>query len=299
MRRPLNYKHLHYFWAVARAGGMTRAAERLHLTPQTLSGQIKQLEASVGAALFIVSGKRMELTEAGRVAYSYADEMFSLAAELSEALNELPRGVLSTFRVGIAQSVPKSIAHRLLAPAAAPAAGVRLVCREADIDTLLAQLALHRLHLVLSTAPVPPGRGLRCFTHTLGTSAIGLYAPKALDLGRGRFPRVIHGQPLLLPADDSPLRLALLAWCERERVVPRVVGEFDDTALMKAFAREGTGIFPAPLAIRAEIERNYACRLLGAVPGLAETYHAISGERRIGHPSVRLVVDAARHVLDG
>ena len=298
MRRSLNYKHLHYFWAVARAGGVTRAAEKLHLTPQTLSGQIKQLEGSVGVPLFRAVGKRLELTEAGRVAYSYADEMFALAAELGDALQALPAGRAHSFRIGIADAVPKSIAHRLIAPVLSLPEAVRLICREGALENLLADLALHRLDFVLSIRPVPPGLNLRSYNHKLGESAIGIFAPRALRLRRAAFPRGLHGQPLLLPGADSPLRAQLLEWFEEQRVVPRVVGEFDDSALMKTFARAGSGVFPAPMAIRAEIEVAHACSLLGAVEGISETYYAISSERRVSHPAVRAVIEAEAATIE-
>lgn len=297
MQRSLNYKHLHYFWAVARAGGVTRAAEKLHLTPQTLSGQVKQLEASMGVQLFRPVGKRIELTEAGRVAYSYADEMFALAAELGTALQSLPAGNAQSFRVGIADAVPKSLAHRLIAPALVLPDPVRLICREGSLETLLAALALHRLDLVLALRPMPAGLGVRSYSHTLGESAMGMFVPDALRLADAEYPRCVHGQPLLLPAEDSPLRAQVLDWCEAHRVVPRIVGEFDDTALMKTFARAGAGLFPAPMVVEAEIRDMYGSSLLGPLAGISESYYAISSERRIHHPGVRAVVDGAAVTL--
>ncbi len=297
MRRSLNYKHLHYFWAVVRAGGVTRAAERLHLTPQTLSGQLKQLEDSVGVALFSPVGKRLELTEAGRVAYSYADEMFSLAAELGEALKALPAGREQSFRVGVADAVPKSVAHRLIAPAQQLADPLRLVCREGKLENLLAELALHRLDCVLAIRPAPSGLSLRSYSHKLGSSTIGLYAPRALDLPARSVPHCLHGRPLLLPSEDSPVRAQLMDWFEEQRVVPHVVGEFDDSALMKVFARAGAGVFPAPIAIRGEIEHAYDALLLGPAGDIVESYYAISTERRVSHPGVRAMIEAAARSL--
>jgi len=297
MQRSLNYKHLHYFWAVVRAGGITRAAEKLHLTPQTLSGQLKQLEGSVGVALFTPVGKRLELTEAGRVAYSYADEMFSLAAELGEALKALPVGRELSFRVGVGDAVSKSVAHRLIAPAQQLADPIRLVCREGKLENLLAELALHRLDCVLSIRPTPSGLSVRSYSHKLGSSAIGLYAPRALELPDKPFPQCLHGQPLLLPSDDSPVRAQLMNWFEAQRVVPHVVGEFDDTALMKTFARAGAGVFPAPIAISGEIDHVYEALLLGPVGSIEESYYAISTERRVSHPGVRAMIDAAANTF--
>lgn len=297
MPRSLNYKHLHYFWAVARWGGITRAAERLHLTPQTLSGQIKQLEESIGVELFAAAGKRLELTEAGRLAYSYADEMFSLGAELGDALNSLPEGRTQTFRVGIEDAMPKSLAQRLLAPALALAEPVRLVCREGALESLLGELALHRLDFVLSLRPVPHGLNVRSYNHRLGESAIGLYRAQNEPGPTIALPQGLHGEPLLLPGRDSPMRAALLVWCETHRVVPHIVGEFDDTALMKAFGGAGAGIFPAPLAAREEIRRAYGGELLGVAEGVVEEYYAISNERRVSHPAVRTIIEAAPATL--
>lgn len=297
MARPVNYKHLHYFWAVARWGGITRAAERLHLTPQTLSGQVKQLEDSLGVALFRAAGKRLELTEAGRVAYSYADEMFSLGAELSEALRDLPAGRAASFRVGIADAVPKSMAQRLLAPALALDEPVRLVCREGALETLLGDLALHRLDLVLSTSAVPPGLNVRSYNHRLGASPIGLFQARGEANRRMPFPKGLHGRPMLLPSSESPLRARLTAWLEAHRVLPRIVGEFEDPALMKAFGAAGAGIFPAPVAARGEIARSHDAVLLGLAGDVHEEYFAISNERRVSHPAVRAIVSAATGVL--
>lgn len=297
MTRPLNYKHLHYFWAVARWGGIARAAERLHLTPQTLSGQIKLLEGSLGVALFRTAGKRLELTEAGRTAYSYADEMFSLGAELSEALASTPGGRSPSLRIGVADAMPKALAQRLIAPALALTPAPRLVCREGLLETLLGELALHRLDLVLSTCPVPPGLNVRSFNHRLGSSPIGIYQARVGANRRAPFPKALHGQPMLLPGQDSPLRANLLAWFEAHRLVPRIVGDFDDSALMKAFGAAGAGLFPAPLAARAEIARGYDAVLLGVAGDVHEDYFAISNERRVSHPGVKAITEGADEAL--
>jgi LysR family transcriptional regulator, transcriptional activator of nhaA len=296
MARAINYKHLHYFWAVTRWGGITRAAERLHLTPQTLSGQIKQLEESLGVGLFRTVGKRLELTEAGRLAYSYADEMFSLGAELGDALQALPEGRPESFRVGIADAVPKSMAQRLLAPVLDD--GLRLVCREGDLEPLLADLALHRFDMVLSIRPVPQGLNVRSFSHRLGESAIGFFQSRRRPKPRTAFPACLHGQPFLMPGHDSPLRADLLAWCEARRVVPKIVGDFDDSALLKAFGAAGAGVFPAPLALRGEIEQRYDGVLIGIAEDVLQAYYAISNERRVSHPAMSAITTAAGRVLD-
>ena len=297
MQRTVNYKHLHYFWAVARAGGLSAAAARLHLTPQTLSGQIKQLEHAMGTALFQIEGKRLELTEAGRLAYSYADEMFSLAAEMGVALGNVKAGRRAVLKIGVADLVPKSLAQRLIAPALG-AGGSRLQCREGRLDAMLADLALHRLDFVLSVRPVPSGLSVRSFTHRLGQSAIGMFAPRAMKLRRGAFPGCLKGCPLLLPGAESPLHSDLLQWYEDIRVVPDVVAEFDDSALMKAFGRAGAGVFPAPMAVRAEVEVSCDAVLLGPAGDIHETYYALSNQRRVTHPGLVSVLEGASALLE-
>ncbi len=296
MTRFPNYKHLHYFWAVARAGGVSRAAARLHLTPQTLSGQIKQLEESLDVALFRQVGKRLQLTEAGRVAFSYAEEIFALGAELGDALRSLPAAGTQPLRVGIGDAIPKSLVHRLLSPLLAQADPPRLICREAPLESLLGDLGVHRLDVVLTSRSLPPLK-VRAYSHLLGECAVGVFAPLALALPEQPFPRCLHGQPLLLPGTDSPLHDGLLGWLEQVRVAPRVVGEFDDSALMKTFARAGAGVFVAPLVIAEEIERVHAARLLGSLDSLRETYFAVSTERRVSHPAVRALIDSAAGIF--
>jgi LysR family transcriptional activator of nhaA len=296
MTRLPNFKHLHYFWAVARAGGVSRAASRLHLTPQTLSGQIKQLEESLGVALFRPLGKRLQLTEAGRVAFSYAEEIFALGAELSDALRTLPAAGVQPLRLGIGDAIPKSLVHRLLTPLLAQPEPPRLICREAPLESLLADLGVHRLDVVLTSRSLPPAK-VRAYSHLLGESAVGVFAPESLELPAQPFPRCLHAQPLLLPGTDSPLHDGLLAWLEQARIAPRVVGEFDDSALMKTFARAGAGVFVAPLVIAEEMQRVQRARLLGALDSLRETYYAVSTERRVSHPAVRALIEAAATIF--
>lgn len=295
----MNYKHLHYFWAVAKAGSISRAAQQLHLTPQTLSGQIKQLEESLGVALFRLEGKRLALTETGRVAFSYADDMFSLAAELRDAMHTLPASRVLSFRVGIVDVVPKSVAHHLIAPALSLPEPIHLICREGKLDNLLADLALHRLDMVLADRPLPAGSNVRGFSRRLGQASMAFFAtPQLRKACSGSFPRCLNGRPMLLPGDDVAVRGRLLEWFEKQRVAPRIVGEFDDAALMKAFGRAGTGIFTAPLAIRAEVERSYGVTMMGIAETVKESYYAISVKRRVTHPAVRMIIESANILLE-
>lgn len=295
----INYKHLHYFWAVAKSGSISRAAQQLHLTPQTLSGQIKQLEGSLNAELFRLAGKRLELTETGRLAFSYADDMFSLAAELRDALHTLPASRALNFRIGIVDVVPKSIAYHLIEPALRIGEPVRLICREGKLENLLADLALHRLDMVLADRPQPTGLNVRGYSRRLGESRMAFFAAPGLrDACPGVFPRCLNGQPMLLPGDDVAVRGRLLSWFEKQRVAPLVVGEFDDAALMKAFGRAGAGIFTAPVVIRAEVESSYGVTMLGMAETVKEFYYAISVKRQVTHPGIKAIIESANTLLD-
>jgi LysR family transcriptional activator of nhaA len=291
----LNFKHLHYFLAVAKAGAVNRAAEKLHLTPQTLSGQLTQFEERLGVSLFRRSGRRLELTETGRLALSYAEELFQVSAELEEVLRGGQDERAFPFRVGIADVVPKSIAYQLLAPALALPESVHLVCREDRLDRLLAELAIHRLDMVLADRPMPPGMDVKGYSHPLGECGVAFFAAPALAARlNGGFPDCLDGAPLLVPGEDSALRSPLLRWLERQDARPRIVGEFDDSALMKAFGKAGAGVFPAPTATHDEVERQYGVIRLGETRDLRERFFAISVERQIRHPAVLAVSEGAR-----
>jgi len=291
----LNFKHLYYFLAAAKYGGVNRAAERLHLTPQTLSGQISQFESRLGTALFHRDGRRMELTEAGRLALSYAEEIFQVSAELEARLRGGPEERVIPFRVGIADVVPKSIAHQMLAPVLALAEPIRLICREDRLERLLADLAIHRLDMVLADRPMPPGLDVRGHSHLLGECGVAFFATPDLAARLGAdFPANLDDAAMLIPGEDSALRAPLMRWLERRGLRPRVAAEFDDSALMKAFGQSGAGVFPAPAAMAPEIEAHYGVVLLGQTQEMRERYFAISAERRLTHPAVVTVTETAR-----
>lgn len=294
----LNYRQLHYFHAVAKAGGMVRGAEQLHLTPQTLSGQIAQLEEKLGVALFRRAGRRLELTEAGRLALSYADEIFQVGNELEETLRNRQGERPFLFRVGIADVVPKSIAYRLLAPALALPEPVRMVCREDKFERLLAELAIHRLDMVLADRPLSPGMDVKGYSHLLGKCGLTFFA--APDLAAkltGEFPRLIDGTPLLIPGEDSAMRAPLLRWLHGQDIHPRLVGEFDDGALMKSFGQAGAGVFPAPSAIAAEVAAQYGVLPVGHTEAINEQFFLIAVERKLNHPAALAVSEAAHQGL--
>ena len=294
----INFKHLHYFWVVAKQGGIARASEILHLTPQTISGQINLLEDNLGQTLFTRSGRNLELTETGRFALGYADEIFTLGAELEENLRNQTADRPLLFKVGIADVLPKTIAYRLLSPALDLEDSIRIQCRENSIETLLADLALHRVDMVLTDGPIPPGIDVRGFNHSLGECGISFFATPNLqhDLV-GDFPHNLGGAPLLIPSDINRVHDRLLQWLERLRIYPRIIGEFDDSALMKVFGQAGDGIFVAPTAIADEVEAQYGVKKIGQTEEVREQFYAISVERRISHPAVSAITEAAKRWL--
>lgn len=302
----MNYKHLHYFWTVVRTGGVLRAAEQLHLTPQTLSGQIRLLEERLGQRLLRKAGRGVEPTEAGRLVMQYADEIFGLGAELQDALRGDRAGAPAPLlRIGIADSLPKAIAYHLVEPALRGEAPPRLQCAEGKLPALLGELALRRLELVLSDVPMPGHLGVKAFTHLLGSSSIAFFAAQALLSAAGttarsvraRFPGSLATLPLLLPGVDSALRPRLDAWLRQHGIAPRVAAEFDDGALMKAFGRQGRGAFAAPAVLASEIARQYEVVVIGTAQDLVEEFYGISAQRRITHPAVAAVTQSARSEL--
>ncbi len=293
----MNFKHLHYFWTVARSGGVARAGERLHLTPQTISAQIKLLEQDLGSTLFRPSGRGLEMTEAGRLALGYADEIFALGDELRAALESKRAQPSLPFRVGITDVVPKAIAYRLLEPAGRRVPGLRMICREGKLDRLLAELALHRLDMVIADRPIPANINVRGYSHKLGESEIAFFAhPRLIETGIG-FPECLDSAPMLLPGDDSTVRGQIERWLEGRHLAPRIAGEFDDDALMRAFGQAGGGFFPAPATLAEEMRRHQGVHLVGRTETVHEAFYAITGERRISHPAVLAVTGSAQDLL--
>ncbi|MBZ0104910.1 MAG: transcriptional activator NhaR [Sulfuricella denitrificans] len=294
----LNYRHLHYFWTVAKAGGVTRASERLHLTPQTISGQLTLFEEVLGEKLFKRSGRSFELTEAGQMVFSYADEIFSLGQELEEFLHHRPTGRPLQFSVGVTDSVPKALAYQLLEPAIQIEPPPRIICREGKVTDLLAELAVHRLDIVIADCPMPRSIDVRGFSHLLGECGLTFFATEELARQHaGPFPQCLDSAPLLLPGEDVAVRSRLTRWLSDRRIRPRITGEFDDGALMKAFGQAGAGIFSAPSAIAEQVIRQYEVVSIGATDDVIEQFYAISVERKLTHPAVVAISHAARQEL--
>lgn len=294
----MNLKHLFYFWKVAKHGGVLRASEAIHITPQTLSGQIKLLEDSLGTPLFARQGRTLELTDAGRLALEYAEEIFTLDAELEQALRNFSTDRPVEFRVGVSDALPKSLAYRLLRPAVSLPDPVRIVCREWRLDRLLAELALHRLDLVIADTPIPAGIDVRAYSHALGRSGISFLASHTLAAQASEpFPRCLAQLPLLTTGDDSAVRRKLIEWFDRQRLAPRIAGEFDDSALMTAFGREGVGVFPVASVLEEEYLADGDLRVLGRVEEPHIDYYAFSVERRLTHPCVLAITATAEENL--
>lgn len=282
----LNYKQLHHFWNAARAGGIVRASERSGLAPQTISGQIAALEASLGVTLFRRQGRRLALTETGEMVLGYAEEIFRVGTELEEALRNRAAGRVIPFRVGIADVVPKAIAWLLLSPSMQLPEPMRIVCREDKLERLLGDLAIHKLDVVLADGPMPEKMDVRGYSHKLGESSLSFFAETALaETLAGSFPACLDRMPLLVPGADAAVRRPLMHWLEQSRVAPRIVGEFDDSALMKAFGEAGAGIFPAPTIIADQVCAQHKVRCIGEAAPVIECYYAISVERRLTHPA--------------
>jgi LysR family transcriptional regulator, transcriptional activator of nhaA len=296
----VNFKHLYYFWVSAHAGSLVRAGVQLHITPQTLSGQIKLLEEALDKKLFKKSGRNLEVTDAGRLALDYADEIFSLGAELESAVRREQEIAQTQLRVGIADSVPKAVAYRLLEPALNRFESLRLLCHEGKLHALLSQLAVHRLDLIVADAPMPSDVNVKAFNHSLGRSTLSCFATKPLAArAAGNFPASLGGMPMLLPGTDSAVRRKLDHWLRSRGISPRIVGEFDDGALTIAFGREGRGVLFAPTVLAEQLKREHALSEIGRIETIAEEFFAISIERRISHPAIASIMNAARSELFG
>lgn len=290
----LNYKHLHYFWVVAQEGSITRAAERLGVAIQTISGQLSLLERELGKALFNPQGRGLVLSEAGRLALGYADQIFQLGEGLLEAVQSTDTESTLRLRAGMSDGIPKLLAYRLLSLVTSMPVDVRLICDEGEFEDLLADLALHRLDVVLTDRAAPVSGNLKVFSSHLGDFANGLFGKAELvDRYKPGFPQSLNNAPLLLPTRHNALRGRIDHWLEENAIRPKIVGEFEDSALLNTFGRGGLGLFPAPLALREQIANQLEAQLLGPMSGVSEQIYAISNERRIRHPAIEVLCASA------
>lgn len=296
----LNYHHLLYFWMVAREGGISPASKKLHLAQPTLSNQIRKLEKAIGTSLFDRIGRSLVLTDTGQTVFRYADEIFALGRELTDTLKGLPGKDTVQLTVGVPDVLPKLVVYELLKPALNLQDKVQLVCYEGKLNDLLAELALHRLDIVLADSPLTPATHVKAFNHLLGESGVTIFAKASLaQKYRRGFPESLHGAPMLLPTHNTTLRRALEQWFDENDVRPLVVHEFEDSAVMKVFGQHGEGLFASPTAIEDEICRQYRVRPVGHLEEVTERFYAISVERRLKHPAVVKISEAARTTLFG
>lgn len=294
----LNYHHLRYFWTVARSGGLRQAAEKLHVSQPSISAQIRELEDSLGEKLFRRQGRSNVLTDAGQIALGYADEIFALGLELTNAIRQQPTAQTLRLHVGVADSVPKLVTHEIIKPVFAMPRAIHVICREGKIEDLLAQLAAHRLDIVLADEPPSSSHGMRVFDHKLGESGVTFFATAAWTkrLRKG-FPKSLHDAPALLPAESTSLRRSLERWFQEIGVRPRVVADFEDAALMKVIAAEGRGFIALPSVVSDEAIARFSLRAIGTSDRCRVEFHAISAERRITHPAVTVITQGARELF--
>ncbi|WP_372878780.1 transcriptional activator NhaR [Spongiibacter marinus] len=294
----INFKHLYYFWVVAREGSISRASEALNITPQTISAQLTTLESRWEVPLFTREGRSLRLTEAGKFVQSYADAIFSLGAELDIALQQQQLDQTEKLTVGAVDVLPKLITHLVLKPFIGQASSPSLVCKEGKFDELLPQLAMHKLDVLLSDRPVPPAPNLRLYNHRLGECGVSiLAAPSLIDDAAGEFPNNLNHQPFLLPTTNNTLRSALEQWFAEQGIAPHIVAEFDDSALVKAFGHAGAGFFACPSAIEEQVCKQYSVALAGRIDGIREQFYAISTEKKLKKAAVIALTENARDQL--
>jgi LysR family transcriptional activator of nhaA len=290
----LNHHHLFHFWTVVREGGVTRASEKLHVSQPTISGQLRELEEALGEKLLARSGRTVVLTDIGRTVYRYADQMLGLDRELLEAVKGRPTRP-GRLAVGVAMVVPKLVAYQMLEPALRLPEAIQLDCVHEKPERLLAELAIYGLDVVLADAPAPPTVKVRAYSHLLGECAVSVFGTEKMAAAHRRgFPRSLDGAPFLLPSEDSALRLSLEEWFQKNKVRPRVVGTFEDSALLDAFGQAGAGLFAMPAAIEAEVRRQYRVRVVGRLDSVRQRFYAITVERKLRNPAVIAISERAR-----
>jgi len=295
----LNYHHLLYFWTVAREGTIARASEELRLAQPTISGQIRVLEDQLGEKLFQRSGRNLVLTDMGRLVYRYADDIFGLGRELMDTLKDRPTGRPLRFQVGVADEVSKVIAYRLLEPAMRLPQAVYMICRDGAAERLLTELATHSLDLVIADTPISPTIKVKAFSHPLGETPVTVFGTAKLAAPRRKaFPKSLDGAPLLVPTIGKTLRRTLDQFFDQQGIRPRVVAELDDSALLTTFGQAGAGLFVAPTVLEKEITRQFGVTVVGRLDTVRERYFAISVERRLKHPAVVAISEAANEMLD-
>lgn len=293
----LNYHHLLYFWVAAREGSITKAAKELNVSQPAISRQIRSLEESLGEQLFRKQGRSVALTDVGRVVFDYADEIFALGRELRDTVKRQAPRRPARLLVGVADVVPKLVAYRLIKPAFTHPTKMQVVVREDPPEKLFAALALHELDVVISDAPITSSVSVKAFNHLLGESFVVFLGAKKFSALKKGYPKSLDGAPMLMPLSGTELRRALDHWFEVRAIRPEIIGEFEDSALAKAFAHASLGIVPAPEVIEREVTLQYGLQVIGRTTEIRERYYAISGERKVTHPGVLAITEAARQQM--
>ena len=295
----LNYKHLRYFWMVAKTGSIIRASEQLFLSPQSISGQLGELEANLGVQLFQKKGRGLEPTDMGRRLLSYADEIFALGEDLLNEVRHQNIKKHTPFRIGITDSVAKSIAYHVIAPVLQLDDSIRLICSEGKLASLLAELSVNQLDLVIADRPMPASLNVRAYNHLIGESKLAVFASRKLleSFSQQDFPAMLNNAPFLMPGEDFSYQKKLIAWFESQKIYPDIVAEFEDSALLKYFGQAGTGFFAAPLAISDYICVQYKVEKIGEIETVADALYVITTERRLTHPAIVAIVEATRKIF--
>lgn len=290
MANTYNYRHLYYFWVVAKEGSMSKAAERLDMAIQTISSQVHELEKSLGYMLFKPAGRGITLTESGFVALEMADQIFSIGERLPEAVRDAAKSPKMKIAIGVSDGLPKLVTRQLLEPILKHK-DVQLIAHEGEFDDLLADLALHRLDIILADRPAPSNKNLHVYSEELTKTMIAWYAPKQLIKNvKGKFPQCLNELPILIPTSHSSVRQLIDQWLAKHDITPNIVGEFEDSALLKTFAASGLGIFPAGKLIEKDLKDTYGIELLGSCDGIFEYFYAIRHDKKIQHPLVQAII---------
>ncbi|SJM92207.1 transcriptional activator NhaR [Crenothrix polyspora] len=294
----LNYQHLFYFWHVVTEGSITAACEKLHLAQPTISGQLTVFEQAIGEKLFYKQGRKLQLTDTGRIVFHYAEEIFALGRELGNTLKGLPTGRALRLSIGIADALPKLVVYRLMQPVFQLPEPVQIFCYEDKVERLLADVSLQSIDLVLSDTPLTSNSNANVFNHLLGESPVTVFATAQLAaIYRPNFPRSLSGAPFLLPTGNTALRRSLDQWFDSESIRPNIQAEIEDSALIKTFGKGGMGLFVAPTTVEAEIQRQYVVEVVGRIAVVKERFYAITVRRQLKHPAVTAILDNARDNL--
>jgi LysR family transcriptional activator of nhaA len=290
MTNSYNYRHLYYFWVVAKEGSMSKAAERLDMAIQTISAQVHELEKSLGYLLFKPAGRGIALTESGFAALEIADQIFSIGEKLPEAVRDAALSPKTKIIIGVSDGLPKLITRQLLEPILKHK-DVQLIAHEGDFDSLLADLALHRLDIILADRPAPNNKNLNVYSEELTRTSMAWFSPKQfVKKSKRNFPECLRELPVLLPTSHSTVRLLIDQWLNKHGITPNIVGEFEDSALLKTFAASGLGVFPAGKLVEKDLRETYGMELLGDCEEIYEYFYAIRSEKKIQHPLVQAII---------